>query len=283
MKRRVNLIVVGVFLAAVIGVFLISERNRQRLQGGFLTVISPFLKKGSEWDSSFREYRGRVKKLRELEEENAQLRTKLDGLKSENATLRGFEKLYHESQKAVGFKEQAPFTLVPARVIGRPISNWWHTVDVDKGSADNVEVGMAVLTPDGLVGKTILVAEHSATVLLITDENCKVAATVTGSRDPGKQGIVHVEVRGERSASNLQPRMILNFVSKVAQLEPGQEIETSGAGQVYPPGIKIGRVLSFKPRELHGEALLEPSANLATLSDVFIVTGAKSDGRVAQP
>ena len=282
MKRRGNIIVVGLFIAAVLMVFLVSPRNRQRLQSGFLTVISPFLKKGSEWDSSFREYRGRVKKLRELEDENADLRTKLDDLRSQNAALRGFEKLYHESQKAVGFKEQAPFALVPARVIGRPIGNWWHSVDVDKGSVDGVEIGMAVLTPDGLVGKTILVAEHATTVLLITDENCKVAATVTGSRDAGKQGIVHVEVRGERSASNLQPRMILNFVSKAAALQPDQEIETSGAGQVYPPGIKIGRVLEFKPRELHGEALLEPSANLATLSDVFIVTGAKTDGRVAK-
>jgi cell shape-determining protein MreC len=76
--------------------------------------------------------------------------------------------------------------------------------------------------------------------------------------------------------------MILNFVSKIAQLEPEQEIETSGAGQVYPPGIKIGRVLEFKPRELYGEALLEPSANLATLSDVFIVSGEKPAGRVAK-
>jgi rod shape-determining protein MreC len=282
MKRRGNILVVGLFLTAVLLVFLVSPRNRQRLQSGFLTVISPFLKKGSEWDSSFREYRGRVKKLKELEEENTELRTKLDDLRSQNAALRGFEKLYHESQKAVGFKEQAPFALVPARVIGRPISNWWHTADVDKGSAEGVEIGMAVLTPDGLVGKTVLVADHSATVLLITDENCKVAATVTGSRDPGKQGIVHVEVRGERSASNLQPRMILNFVSKNAQLEPDQEIETSGAGQVYPPGIKIGRVLEFKPRELHGEALLEPAANLATLSDVFIVAGVKTNGKVAK-
>ena len=37
-----------------------------------------------------------------------------------------------------------------------------------------------------------------------------------------------------------------------------------------------------QPRELHGEALLEPFANLATLSDVFIVAGAKNNGRVAQ-
>jgi rod shape-determining protein MreC len=282
MKRRVNAITVTVFLVAVLLVFLMSPRNRQRVQNGFLTVISPFLKKGSEWDSSFREYRGRVKKLRELEEDNAKLRTELDALKSQNAALRGFEKLYHESQKAVGFRDQAPFSLIPSRVIGRPVGNWWHSVQVDKGTADGVEVGMAVLTPDGLVGKTVMVAEHVATVLLVTDEHCKVAATVAGSKDPGRQGIVHVEVRGERSASNLQPRMILNFVSKFASLQPGEEIETSGAGQVYPPGIKIGRVLEFKPRELHGEALLEPTANLATLSDVFIVSGVKTDKQVAQ-
>ena len=282
MKRRFNFLLVLTFLGGTIAIFLMSERNRQRLQSGFLSVISPFLKKGSEWDSSFREYRGRVKKLHELEAENADLRTQLDDLRSQNAALRGFERLYHESQKAVGFKDQAPFTLVPARVIGRPISNWWHSITVDKGTLEGIETGMAVLTPDGLVGKVITAGEHVATVLLITDEHCKVAATVAGSKDTGRQGIVHVEVRGERSASNLQPRMVLNFVSKFAVLQPGEEIETSGAGQVYPPGIKIGRVLEFKERELHGEALLEPSANLATLSDVFIVSGVKADRRTAQ-
>ena len=141
---------------------------------------------------------------------------------------------------------------------------------------------MAVLTPDGLVGKIVLVAEHTATVLLITDENCKVAASVEGSKSLDMQGIVHVEVRGERTASNLQPRMVLNFVSKSASLQPGQKIITSGAGQVYPPGVMIGRVLEFKPRELDGEALLEPTVELATLSDVFIVTGMKTTPRVAQ-
>ena len=43
MKRRINIVVVGMFLAAVLLVFLVSPRNRQRMQSGFLTVISPFL------------------------------------------------------------------------------------------------------------------------------------------------------------------------------------------------------------------------------------------------
>ena len=282
MNRKMNFVVVVAFLAAVLMIFLISPRNRERLQGGFLTVISPFLKKGSEWDSSFREYRGRVKKLHELEAETGQLRTELDGLRAENQALRGVEKENIRLRDALGYKNQAPFSLQPARVIGRPVTNWWHTLQVDKGNLDGIEVGMAVLTPDGLVGKIVMVAEHSATVLLITDENCKVAASVEGSKSPDMQGIVHVEVRGERTSSNLQPRMVLNFVSKSASLQPGQKIITSGAGQVYPPGVMIGRVLEFKPRELDGEALLEPTVELATLSDVFIVTGMKTTPRVAQ-
>ena len=276
MKRRINFLMVLIFLACVAGIFLISPKNRASLQSGFLTVISPFLKKGSEWDSSFREYRGRVKKLHELEAENAKWKTEVEGMRAENQALRGVERENIRLRDALGYKNQAPFSLVAARVVGRPVTNWWHSLQVDKGSLDGIEVGMPVLTPDGLVGKIIMAGEHVATVLLITDEKCQVAASVEGTSDTSMQGVVHVEVRGERASSNLQPRMVLKFVSKYARLEPGVKIITSGAGQVYPPGVVIGRVIEFKPRELDGEATLEPAVDLATLSDVFIVTGMKA-------
>ena len=44
---------------------------------------------------------------------------------------------------------------------------------------------------------------------------------------------------------------------------------------MYPPGILIGQIVEFKSRELDGQAVIEPSVDIAGLSDVFVITGMK--------
>ena len=272
MNRRANLIAIGVFLLALVLVFILSPRNRQRLQSAFLGIMSPFLKKGSQVDSRWKEYRAGLKKLDELEAENKRLKISNDEFRATNLALRGFEAESIRMKSALGYLGSSPFAVVPARVIGRSPSNWWSTIVIDKGSLDHVESGLAVVTPDGLVGKVMTLSEHSATVLLISDENCKVAGSVAGSKE---QGIVRVEVRGQRTSNSIQPTMTLNFLSRFAPLRAGQKILTSGAGSVYPPGILIGQIVEFKSRELDGQAVIEPSVDIAGLSDVFVITGMK--------
>jgi rod shape-determining protein MreC len=76
-------------------------------------------------------------------------------------------------------------------------------------------------------------------------------------------------------ASVLTPSLYLNFLSKQADLKPGQKVYTSGVGGVFPSGLPIGAVKSFRVRELDGQAQLIPAVDLSHLEDVFIVTGRK--------
>jgi rod shape-determining protein MreC len=95
-----------------------------------------------------------------------------------------------------------------------------------------------------------------------------VAASVEGTRE---QGII----AGERVVGGLTPLLNLNFLSKQANLQPGQKALTSGVGGVFPPGLLIGVVKSFHARELDGQAQLNPAVDLSQLEDVFVVTGRK--------
>src|SRR5207247_9527582 len=117
-----------------------------------------------------------------------------------------------------------------------------------------------------LVGKTTTVSDSISVVLLVSDENCKVAASVEGSRE---QGIVS----GERVTAGLNPLLNLNFLSKQADLNPGQKVYTSGMGGVFPSGLLVGVVKTFRVRELVGQAQLTPAVALSTLEDVFVVNG----------
>src|SRR5207244_8538499 len=111
-------------------------------------------------------------------------------------------------------------------------------------------------------------ADNASTVLLIADENCKIAAMVEGTRE---QGIV----KGERTSTTSMPQVSLSFLSKTAALKPGQKVYTSGAGGVYPPGVFLGVISEFKVRELDSYATIVPAVDLTTLEDVFVVTGRK--------
>ena len=90
--------------------------------------------------------------------------------------------------------------------------------------------------------------------------------SVEGSRE---QGIIS----GERVTGGLTPLLDLNFLSKQADLKPGQKVYTSGVGGVFPSGLLIGAVKSFRVRELDGQAQLTPAVDLSHLEDVFVVTG----------
>jgi rod shape-determining protein MreC len=112
------------------------------------------------------------------------------------------------------------------------------------------------------------VSKSISIVLLVSDENCKVAATVEGTRE---QGIAS----GERVIGGVTPMLDLNFLSKQANLQPGQKAYTSGVGGVFPSALLIGTVKSFHARELDGQAQLAPAVDMSHLEDVFVVIGRK--------
>ena len=268
MNRRIVIPSVIAFVMVAGLVLILSPHNMRRVQSGFLGIISPFLKTGSSWEKTYREFREGLKKLDELEEENKVLHVTNQKLNAENQTLRGLEAENNQLRKALHYQVHAVFTLKPARIIARDASSWYNKIIIDRGSADGLDKDgdQPVLTETGLVGKTTVIADHSATVVLISDETCKVAANVEGTRE---QGIV----KGERLSSGTAPAIGLNFISKQANLKTGQNVYTSGAGGVFPSGVLIGQVREFKARELDGHASLVPAVDLTVLEDVFVVVG----------
>lgn len=266
MNSRRVVIISSVAFVVVVGLILtLSPHNMRRLQAGFLSIISPFLKTGSSMEKKYRDFREGLKTLEQLEERTKALTVANKELSATNQTLRGLEAENNRLRNALGYKERAIFTLVPARIIARDASTWYSSVTIDRGAAEGLKEDMPVLTEEGLVGKTNVVGEHAATVILIADENCRVAANVEGTLN---QGIV----KGERTSSNAMPQISLNFLTKTANLTPGQRVLTTGVGGVFPAGVLVGAVRDFKTRELDGQATIVPAVDLTTLEDVFVVT-----------
>jgi len=264
--RQINAIAVAIFLVLVLVLFAFTPRNTEMMQARFLGLIAPLLKNGSSLQKQIVGFREGMKKLNALDAENKQLRVELDELKAKDQTLQGLEAENNQLRRALQFRERSAFKLVPARIIARDATSWWSTIKLDKGSNAGIEPDQPVLTEDGLVGKTTVVAGNASAVLLITDENCGVAATVEGTLERGM-------VRGTRTSTAATPDLTLDFLSKLADLKPGEKVYSSGVGGVFPAGVLIGEVKRFEVEPLQGTASVIPAVDLSTIEDVFIVTG----------
>jgi rod shape-determining protein MreC len=266
--NRSSIVALLIFVG-ILGYFLsFGAESTRKLQAGFYQLVSPFLSTGSSFEKQVTAMRTGLKSLEELERDNAQLRVDNRALKATNQALRDVEREVNRLRLALNYRERDVFKLVPAEIVTRDASTWWRTVTINRGKRDGIEGDMAVVTDAGLVGKTTTVSDSISVVLLVSDENCRVAASVEGTRE---QGIV----AGERVAGALTPLLDLNFLSKQANLQPGQKAYTSGVGGVFPSGLLIGTVKEFKVRELDAQARLTPAVDLSKLEDVFVVTGRK--------
>ena len=266
MKQKMHIAAIVAFVVLVIVTFIVLGRGHttQRLQSGFLGMISPFLKQGSSLDRKYTEMKEGLKTLKQLEEDNKRLLVANKELSATNQTLRDMEAENNKLRNALKYRERSVFKLVPARIIARDPLTWYQTVKIDRGEAEGVKPDMPVLTEEGLVGKTTIVSDHASTVILISDENCGVAANIEGSNEKGI-------VRGERLSNRGFAAIGLGLLTKEANLKPGQKVYSSGVGGVFPSGVLVGAVKEFKVRELQGYASLVPAVDLSTIDDVFVV------------
>ncbi len=269
---RTSLIALLVFVVLTGLVLSLRTNAALRLQAALLDVVRPLHTTTSGAVSKLGAFNQGLKSLEDLEHENETLVIQNQELRTTNQMMRDLGVQNDKLRAALGYKERAPFRLLPARVIARKSATWWNTIQIDRGEQDGLDGDMPVVTDIGLVGKTTTIGKSSAYVLLVADENCKVAAYVEGTRE---QGILS----GERVTPGTQPDLILNFLSKTAQLKPGQQVWSSGiAGGVFPTNVLLGTVREFQARALDGRARVSPAVDLSKLENVFVVLGKRTGG-----
>lgn len=154
-------------------------------------------------------------------------------------------------------------TVVVAEVIAGPSSNFDLTVELDRGTADGVGVGMPVVAGAGLVGTVVTAGATTSVVRLITDPDSKV-----GVRFPNGT-IAVASGQGQGAALSLAQ------VSAAAPLpKKGQLLVTSGLQDAaFPAGLPVGTVSEVKSAggALTRQVLMEPVARLSGLQFVDVV------------
>src|ERR1700686_815767 len=228
-----------------------------------VTVFTPiektFVSTGHFFSNGWHNYAD----LRGVRKQNRELQDEVSRLQMEQVRLKQDADQARRLQTLLDFKERFISRTVAAQVIGTSGTEQSRVIIIDKGSHDGIKPDMAVITPDGIVGKAKDVFPLSSQVLLITDHDSGAGVILEHSR---LQGIVKGTSLGE---------LQINDIMSDEKVEAGELLITSGGDRIYPKGLSVGTVISASPDRENDPFLvikIKPAADLRRLEEVLIVT-----------
>lgn len=217
----------------------------ERSLGGLMNVAT----------TAFRTYRH----LWHAEQENQELHTQLVAAQVQ---IQQLGELAGEAQRLrtlLDFKSQLAFQTVAAEVIASSPGENSNAIFIDKGADSGLTTDLAVITPEGVVGKILAIFPHSAQVLLITDPSSGVGVTLEQSR---VQGILKGDVN---------PYCDVHYIMNEEAVSRGEAVVTSGLDLIYPKGLPVGTVVNVGDGNIYKTITVKPAVDLNRLETVLVV------------
>jgi rod shape-determining protein MreC len=253
-------------LLSIFSVFLVSisaraPQHRDPVARLLLDGLAP-LQAGVTWlTATLRLTWDGYVNLVQIRADAERLRARLSAIEQQLVRLEELEQANRRLEALMQFRAAFEGPALGARVIGRAPLPWSDTLTIDRGQRDGVRRGMAVISPQGVVGQIAEASQTAARVLLLTDHNSGIDALVQRSR---ARGIV-------QGAS--QDGCHMKYIPRGDDVAVGDRVVTSGLDGVFPKGLVIGEVseVSRRHRGLLQVAVVRPSAALDRVEEVLVV------------
>jgi len=271
-RHRIGIIVV-VLLACLGLLALDSQGLLDPIRTGLRQAMTPF-------DRLTNSIVQAQKSDSELAQENEALRQERDALAAQVARLTMLENENEQLREQLEVQDNNPdWTLVTARVSFTDPANLNKTITIDKGYADGIGIGMAVVDPYYFVGLVTEVYEHSAQITLAID----MTAVVGGENlYTGATGNLY-------GMWQLGQRLEMRHIDRDSEIKDGDPIVTATnatfSTALVPGGIIIGVV--------SGDPVLDNQSDSQTVNvlpasdfdnlDVVAVIIASDPNEVAPP
>ncbi|MBN1233538.1 MAG: rod shape-determining protein MreC [Candidatus Coatesbacteria bacterium] len=247
--QQKNLFLLFYLLVSVIFLFLPDATKISFATNLFRTVFYPL-----------RRFAVIVQYLPLVKEDNTKLKTELIELKLKIDSAEKAEKENAYLRKLLGFKEKMNMRVTYARILHHSPSKNITLLVIDKGYKDGIKTGFPVINFEGLVGKVIETDYSVSYIQTLLDPGFSVSAYI-------ERNNILCLVRGKNQVE-------LTELPRNADLKEGDLIITSGIGETFPTGIKIGTIPknSIPDRvELIQEIPIKPIVTFGSLQDIFII------------
>ena len=207
--------------------------------------------------------------VQDVRRDNERLLTQMAKLRVDLQQVRAEVEQTRTLQHLLGLQSRTDVPTTAASVIAAGASPDFRTVTIDKGTNDGLHQDMAVIAPDGVVGRLILSSARASKVQLLIDRNAAAGAVVERSR---AQGII---------VGTGTDRLRLDYVPSSADIKVGDRVVTSGIEGIYPTvqseggyprGFVIGHIESVGTvAGGRGEIIVRPAVEFSSLEAVLIV------------
>lgn len=196
--------------------------------------------------------------LLDVREQNQKLKKDNDRLRMQNVYYRNQLATAEHARALTLFQAQSPSKTIAARVIGNSTVATAKAVFIDRGSTSGIEKGMAVVTPEGIVGKVVAVYPLVSQVLLVTDPTFKVGVE-------SQKGHVHGVL--DCGSGKCKVEQIQNE----EKVDTNEWFYTSGEDRIFPKGFPVGSVISSDPGNGMRDVALALSGAPGGVEEVLVV------------
>ena len=201
-------------------ILLNNESPKMSIIRGKATDVVSFFSSPFAW----------VQSLMYLENENQVLREKNLELSLQVESMLNLQNENNALMEMLEFKKNKKFIIKSAKVVNKGVQPNLLSIIIDRGTVDGVKNNLPVLTPKGVVGKTIEASKNNSIVQLISDANFRLSTRILPS---GATGILRF-VNGETAEiREVQKNVVINI---------GDKVVTSGFSDIYPAGLPVGTV-----------------------------------------
>ena len=211
---------------------------------------------------------GRYIALMAVRDDNARLKAEVVRLGQANVGLQERLQQLEHLHRLMRVREANPeVIMVHAQIIAASPSALFRSVRINRGRDDGLTLGAAVIGDDGVVGRVAALGRKSSDVMLLIDANSSADVLVQRTR-------ARARVRGRGADNDFS--LDAQYLSRVAEVEPGDLLVTGGLGRTFPKGLPVGRVTGVERRAfgLYQRAIIEPSVDFARLEHVMVVVSA---------
>ena len=247
-------------------VLLLAVQIKSDSQGRLIRVwtvgaISPFERAGSYGIGGGRGTWVHYFALQNTSRENEELKHENDVLKLQVTQLQSRVSEGERLQHLLNFRESyQDVPMLGARVIGTSADTATRSIYIDRGERDGVQRNMAVITPNGIVGKVIETFSSTSQVLLITDKEGGAGAMLAESRNQGAVG------------GTGEPLLEMKYIATDDKVDVGEHVVTSGMDRIFPRDLPVGTVAEVKSGNPFKIIRLRPAADIERLEEVIVLT-----------
>lgn len=270
-KKRTRRLRAGIAagVLVLISVFLLIASNQGWMSFSFLSEIPEYtvVPVKNFFVGTFQSVQGFFTDKSDLQAEILRLENELKALRIKSADLDDVRAENQRLRRLLDFQQREHYNAVAARVIAMTPGNWVSSFTIDRGSEDGIAQGMAVITPDGLVGRVVEVSDSTSVVRSIVDSLSSLAGMVERTRDHGVvNGMLDLNQQG-----NL---LKMDYVQSDTDLTIGDRIITSGMEGIYPKGLLVGTVREISRRSENsvGYIIIRPAADFLRIEEVLVLT-----------